>query len=58
LQVSLAEVPNVELGIGGGKILAPVAVPYVKVESDFYTGPTRWAGVGVRRPLRPFVRPF
>jgi hypothetical protein len=51
-------VPNVELGIGGGKILAPVAVPYVKVESDFYTGPTRWAGVGVRRPLRPFVRPF
>ena len=28
------------------RILAPVQIPFVKVESDFYTGPTRWHGVG------------
>ena len=40
------EKPNVNLGISGGKLLAPVPGPYVPVTSETYDGPTRWEGVG------------
>ena len=33
-------------GIGGGKLLAPVPVPYVPVVSEVFLGPTQWEGVG------------
>jgi len=55
-EVSLTEVANVELGIAGGKILAPVEVPFVEVDSDFYTGPTRWQGVGVAPEMASLAR--
>ena len=46
LEVGLVEKPNVNLGISGGKLLAPVPVPFVPVTSETYDGPTRWEGVG------------
>lgn len=45
-EVGLMEKPNVNLGISGGKLLAPVPVPFVPVMSETYDGPTRWDGVG------------
>lgn len=45
-EVGLIEKPNINLGISGGKLLAPVPVPYVPVTSETYDGPTRWEGVG------------
>ena len=45
LDVGLLEKPNVQLGISGGKLLAPVPVPFVPVSSETYDGPTRWEGM-------------
>jgi hypothetical protein len=45
-EVGLLELPNVNLGISGGKLLAPVPVPFVPVTSESFDGPSRWEGVG------------
>ena len=45
-EVGLVELPNINLGISGGKLLAPVPVPFVQVTSETFDGPSRWEGVG------------